>query len=46
VPGFVASTSFAEGAREIIDWYDANPQHQVVDERLDALFDALAASAG
>ncbi|MCU1586042.1 MAG: NAD-dependent dehydratase [Microbacteriaceae bacterium] len=46
VPGFAATTGFAEGAREIIDWYDANPQHQVVDERLDALFDALAASAG
>jgi nucleoside-diphosphate-sugar epimerase len=46
VPGFAATTSFAEGAREIIDWYDANPQHKVVDERLDALFDTLAASAG
>jgi nucleoside-diphosphate-sugar epimerase len=45
VPGFSAGIGFAEGAREIIDWYDANPAQKVVDPRLDALFDTLAAAA-
>jgi nucleoside-diphosphate-sugar epimerase len=45
VPEFAPATRFADGAREIIDWFDANPQHQIVDGRLDALFDRLAASA-
>lgn len=45
VPEFAPATRFADGAREIIDWYDANPGHQIVDARLDALFDRLAASA-
>ncbi len=45
VPDFVATTSFDEGAREIIDWYDAHPSEQRVDPALDALFDRLAGSA-
>jgi nucleoside-diphosphate-sugar epimerase len=45
VPGYVATTTFAEGAREILDWYDAHPERQVVDPDVDALFDRLVASA-
>jgi hypothetical protein len=42
VPGFAARTPFRQGAREVIAWYDAHPEEQVVDERLDALMDELA----
>lgn len=45
VPEFLAMTTFAEGAREIVEWYDANPDQQVVDPAVDALFDRLAAAA-
>ncbi|MCU1416887.1 MAG: family oxidoreductase [Schumannella sp.] len=46
VPGWVATTPFAEGAREITDWYLADPSRQVADARLDAAFDRLVAAAG
>src|SRR6185312_3012052 len=45
VPDFVATTPFAEGAREIVAWYDAHPAEQKVDPGLNALFDRLVASA-
>ncbi|WP_422774820.1 SDR family oxidoreductase [Plantactinospora sp. WMMC1484] len=41
VPDFVASVPFAQGAREIVDWYDADPARQRVDARLDTLHDRL-----
>jgi nucleoside-diphosphate-sugar epimerase len=44
VPDFVATIPFERGAREIVAWYDADPARQVVDERLDALMDRLAAT--
>ncbi|MEO8094010.1 MAG: SDR family oxidoreductase [Pseudolysinimonas sp.] len=46
VPGWVATTPFAEGAREITDWYLADPARQVADAELDAAFDRLAAAHG
>jgi nucleoside-diphosphate-sugar epimerase len=46
VPGWRAVVPFERGAREIADWYLANPSWQVVDERLDALMDKLAAEYG
>ncbi|MEO8260930.1 MAG: SDR family oxidoreductase [Pseudolysinimonas sp.] len=46
VPGWVATTPFAEGVREITDWHLADPARQVVDTDLDAAFDRLAAAAG
>ena len=46
VPDFVATTTFAEGAREIVDWHDAHPAEKVVDPKLNELFDRLVASAG
>lgn len=42
VPGWVATTSFSEGAREIVDWYLADPARQTVDADLDVAFDRLA----
>ena len=43
VPGWRATMPFERGARQIADWYLADPARQVVDERLDALMDKLAA---
>jgi len=44
VPGWVATTPFAEGAREIAAWYLADAARQSVDAELDAAFDRLAAA--
>ena len=46
VPGWVATTPFAEGSREIADWYLADAKRQVPDAALDAAFDALAQRFG
>ncbi len=43
VPEFTTRIPFWEGAREIIGWYDANPDHQVVNHEMDAAFDRLSA---
>jgi nucleoside-diphosphate-sugar epimerase len=40
-PGWPATIPFADGAREIIDWIDAQPGQQVVDEAVDKAFDLL-----
>jgi nucleoside-diphosphate-sugar epimerase len=42
VPGWRARVPFAQGAREIVAWHDADPSRRRVDARLDALFDRLA----
>ena len=44
VPDFAAEIPFAEGAREIVDWYDANPDRQKVDEPYSQLMDHIIAS--
>jgi len=31
VPDFTAVIPFSQGAREIVDWYDADPSRQQVD---------------
>lgn len=43
VPEYVADTPFFLGAREIVDWYDEDASRRVVNEELDAAFDALVA---
>jgi nucleoside-diphosphate-sugar epimerase len=43
VPGWRAAIPFERGAREIADWYLADPGRQVVNDKLDALMDKLAA---
>jgi len=42
-PGFICTTPFAWGAREIIAWYEADPARQVIDEAFDALTDQILA---
>jgi nucleoside-diphosphate-sugar epimerase len=42
VPGWRATIPFERGAREIVDWYLADPARQVVNPELDALMDKLA----
>jgi nucleoside-diphosphate-sugar epimerase len=42
VPDYVATVPFAQGAREIVAWYDGDPARRVVDERMDGLMDRLA----
>jgi len=46
VPGWVATTPFAVGAREIVEWYLADPARQTVDAGRDGAFDALAQRFG
>ncbi|WNB86213.1 SDR family oxidoreductase [Cellulomonas sp. ATA003] len=41
VPDFVATTPFAQGAREIVAWYDEDPARRTVDARMDGLMDDL-----
>ncbi|WP_395244824.1 SDR family oxidoreductase [Agromyces sp. MMS24-K17] len=45
VPEFRTTITFDEGAREIVEWYDAHPEEQVVDPAADAAFDRLVAHA-
>lgn len=41
VPGWVATTPFAEGAREIVEWHLADAARRGVNPELDAAFDRL-----
>ena len=41
VPEFVASTPFAQGAREIMSWFDEHPAHQIVDEDYNILAEKI-----
>jgi nucleoside-diphosphate-sugar epimerase len=41
VPGWRATVPFAVGARQIVDWYDADPARQVLDPEHDRLSDLL-----
>lgn len=42
VPDFTTRMRFEQGAREIVEWHDADPSRRVVDPRFDALFDRMA----
>jgi nucleoside-diphosphate-sugar epimerase len=44
VPDFTAAIPFANGAREILDWYDADSSRQHVDAAMDATMDKLVAA--
>jgi nucleoside-diphosphate-sugar epimerase len=44
VPDYVAAIPFVTGAREIVEWYDADPARRTVDADLDAMFDKLVAT--
>jgi nucleoside-diphosphate-sugar epimerase len=43
VPDFVASIPFALGARQIIQWYDADPARRQVDQAFDAIIERILA---
>ena len=43
VPGYHATIPFADGARQIVQWFDANPRLQTVDQDYMALSDRLTA---
>jgi nucleoside-diphosphate-sugar epimerase len=45
VPGWHAVIPFERGAREIADWYLADPARQITDTAMDAVMDKLAATA-
>lgn len=44
VPGWQARVPFRQGAREIVEWHDADPARRAVDAELDALYDRLIAA--
>ena len=44
VPGWRAVIPFERGAREITDWYRADPARQITDASLDSVIDKLAAA--
>lgn len=41
VPDFVATIPYQRGAREVIEWFDADPARRQVDVKADALIDRL-----
>jgi nucleoside-diphosphate-sugar epimerase len=41
VPDYCATIPFADGAREIVDWYDTNPDLQVLDQKFMDLSERL-----
>ncbi len=43
VPDYVATVPFEQGAREIIQWRDGDPQRRVVNDKLNARIDELIA---
>lgn len=43
VPGFEATIPWAEGAREMVAWFDADPARQSIDAELDATMDRILA---
>ena len=44
VPGWRAVIPFEQGARQIVEWYLADPARQVTDAAMDAVMDKLAAA--
>ncbi len=44
VPDFVAAIPFAQGAKEIVAWFDSDPANRVVDEKLNQTIDRILAA--
>jgi nucleoside-diphosphate-sugar epimerase len=44
VPDYIATIPFADGAREIISWFDSNPLYQVVNKEMDRTIDKIIAA--
>jgi nucleoside-diphosphate-sugar epimerase len=45
-PGWVAEIPFWRGAQQIVAWYDAHPERQIVDPKLDQALDRVVAAFG
>ncbi len=43
VPGYAATTKFADGIRETVAWFDSDPGRQQIDQAANARWDRLAA---
>jgi len=43
-PDFCATIPFSQGAREIIDWYDADPARQIIDQPFNQLTEQILQS--
>jgi len=43
VPGFCATTSFTEGIRKSLAWFDADPSRKKIDQEMNARLDKLIA---
>jgi nucleoside-diphosphate-sugar epimerase len=41
VPGYSATTSFAEGIRRSLGWFDADPSRKQIDQQTNAIWDKL-----
>ncbi|NLF02851.1 MAG: SDR family oxidoreductase [Anaerolineales bacterium] len=46
VPDFVCTIPYAEGARQVMEWFDADPARRQVDEAANALFERIIAEWG
>jgi nucleoside-diphosphate-sugar epimerase len=44
VPDYAATIPFARGAEEVMDWYDAEPSRQVINEELNKTMDRIIAT--
>lgn len=44
VPGYCATTSFAQGVRQSLAWFQADPDRKVIDDALNATHDKLIAA--
>ncbi len=44
VPGFEASIPYADGVREVMAWFDADPGRQVVEQSINDTIDAMIAA--
>jgi hypothetical protein len=44
VPDFVAAIPFAQGAQEIVAWFDSDPANRVADEKLNQAIDRILAA--
>ena len=43
-PGFACTVPYEQGAREVLDWFDADPKRQVVDPEFNKLTDRILAA--
>jgi hypothetical protein len=41
VPDYVATTTFAQGIRRSLAWFDADPKRKLIDENENAIWDKL-----